>query len=47
MKIMVALPDREQEKHLLIVLAEAVLEAGEEEKREASSRVLPCVDSVE
>ncbi len=47
---MTVLPlDKEAEKRLLRVLAEAALEAGREEGRddEESCRVLPCVDSFE
>lgn len=39
--------DKEQEKRLIAVLAQVVLETGEEEPREESRRILPRVDHIE
>ena len=46
MKISVA-ADEEQEKHLIMVLAQVMLESGEEESGETDSRILPRVDLIE
>lgn len=47
MELSVIVADKEAERRLLHVLAQAALEAGEEEASEASRRVLPRIDNVE